>query len=261
MARYVSTNEKDRDKRTTLLAITALASITPALAQPLPPQVQQEQARVHQEAVDQNTARHQGDQRQAQAEAANRAQAQSQLDRDRMANLRSHPDQGHIEFAAHEGDQGRGHDNGNLGNSGHNGDNGNHGDRNNGYQNGDNRTAGDYRGSYAYQGHSWQQARQWNYNRPDPRVGHYDPARYYRDGRYYQPRRLTRNDRIYRGYDGRFYCRRSDGTTGLIIGAIGGGVLGSSIAQGGSQTVGALLGGALGALIGQSIDRGNVTCR
>ncbi len=107
----------------------------------------------------------------------------------------------------------------------------------------------------------WRQARHYDYNRPDPRDGRYDAARYYRDGRYYQPRRLGPNDRIYRGYDGRYYCRRSDGTTGLIIGAVGGGILGNAISQGGSQTVGTLIGGALGAILGQSIDRGNVTCR
>jgi hypothetical protein len=107
----------------------------------------------------------------------------------------------------------------------------------------------------------WRRARQYDYNRPDPRYGHYDPARYYRDGRYYQPRRLTRYDRIYRGYDGRYYCRRSDGTTGLIVGAVGGGVLGNAISQGGSETIGTLLGGTLGAILGQSIDRGNVSCR
>ena len=43
----------------------------------------------------------------------------------------------------------------------------------------------------------------------------YDPARYYRSGRY-GPYRLGRNDRIYSGYDNRYYCRRDDGTTGRL---------------------------------------------
>lgn len=81
------------------------------------------------------------------------------------------------------------------------------------------------------------------------------------DGRYYQQRRLGRNDRIYRGYNGRYYCRRSDGTTGLIIGGISGGVLGSLLANGGSNTLGALIGAGAGALLGNSIDRGQVVCR
>ena len=37
-------------------------------------------------------------------------------------------------------------------------------------------------------------------------------------GRYYEPRRLSRRDRIWRDGD-RYYCRRDNGTTGLVIGA------------------------------------------
>ena len=41
---------------------------------------------------------------------------------------------------------------------------------------------------------------------------------------------MRNNDRVYRGNDGRYYCRRSDGTTGLLIGAGVGGLLGNTIA-------------------------------
>ena len=105
-------------------------------------------------------------------------------------------------------------------------------------------------------------SRHYDWNRPDPRYGRqYDAARYYRDGRYYQSRRLTRADRIYRGNDGRYYCRRSDGTTGLIIGAVAGGLLGNALDNGRSSTLGTILGAGGGALIGRSIDRGDVKCR
>ena len=105
----------------------------------------------------------------------------------------------------------------------------------------------------------WRESRRYDWNRPDPRYGrYYDAGRYYRDGRYYRERRLTRADRIYRGNDGRYYCRRSDGTTGLVVGAIAGGLLGNAV---GGDTLSALIGGAGGALLGRSIDRGNVTCR
>ncbi len=107
----------------------------------------------------------------------------------------------------------------------------------------------------------WQQYRRYDYNRVDPRYGTYLADRYYRDGRYYQQRRLTDSDRIYRGSDSRYYCRRSDGTTGLIIGAIGGGLLGQAIAPNGSKTLGTILGGGAGALIGRSIGRDGVRCR
>lgn len=81
---------------------------------------------------------------------------------------------------------------------------------------------------------------------------------HYRAGRY--DRRLSANDRIYRGRDGRYYCRRTDGTTGLVIGAVAGALLGDAIAPGGSKTVGAILGGGAGALLGRSLDR-EVKCR
>jgi len=98
----------------------------------------------------------------------------------------------------------------------------------------------------------------YDYNHPDPSYNGYYADRYYHEGR---QRRLSRNDRVYRGNDGRYYCRRSDGTTGLIVGGIAGGVLGNIIAPGGSELLGTLLGAAGGAVIGKSVDKGNVTCK
>jgi hypothetical protein len=107
---------------------------------------------------------------------------------------------------------------------------------------------------------AWQDYNRYDYNRPDPRYGNYRADRYYRDGSYYQDRRLYNQDRIYRGSNNQYYCRRSDGTTGLIIGAVGGGLLGRAIAPNGSKTLGTILGGAGGALIGRSIGRNGVRC-
>lgn len=101
----------------------------------------------------------------------------------------------------------------------------------------------------------------YDWDRPDPSYGGYYADRYYRDDPRYRPRRLSRNDRVYAGQDGRYYCRRSDGTTGLIVGGLAGGVLGTAISPGGSGLLGALLGGAAGAAAGEAIDRNNVTCR
>lgn len=91
----------------------------------------------------------------------------------------------------------------------------------------------------------------------------YDASRDYRDGPGYQERVLAADDRVYRGSDGRYYCKRNDGTTGLIIGAVGGGILGNVIDGGRSRAVGTLLGGALGAFAGKAIDQNNsqVRCR
>lgn len=93
--------------------------------------------------------------------------------------------------------------------------------------------------------------------------GGYDPSRYYREGTNYQERALAADDRVYRGNDGRYYCKRNDGTTGLILGAVGGGVLGNVIDGGHSRAAGTLIGGALGALAGKSIDQNSsqVRCR
>ena len=100
----------------------------------------------------------------------------------------------------------------------------------------------------------------YDWNRPDPRYGrYYRPDRYYRGG--YEPIRVTRGTRIYRGYDDRYYCRRSDGTTGLIVGAALGGLIGSQLDRGRSNTAGILIGGGAGALLGREIDRGSLNCR
>lgn len=80
-------------------------------------------------------------------------------------------------------------------------------------------------------------------------------------GRYYEPRRVNRGDRVWRGDDGRYYCRRDNGTTGLIIGAAGGALLGREIDGGRDRTVGTILGAALGGLLGREIDRGEARCR
>jgi hypothetical protein len=83
----------------------------------------------------------------------------------------------------------------------------------------------------------------------------YDATRYYRSGSQYRERRLSAADEVYRGSDGRYYCKRSDGTTGLVIGAVAGGVVGNVIDGGHNRLAGTLIGGALGALAGRAIDQ------
>lgn len=78
--------------------------------------------------------------------------------------------------------------------------------------------------------------------------------------RYDEP--VYRNTRTWRGDDGRTYCRRSDGTTGLIIGGAVGGLLGSEVAgRRGDKTLGVILGAGIGALAGRAIDRSGSSCR
>lgn len=86
-----------------------------------------------------------------------------------------------------------------------------------------------------------------------------------RGERVYNPRvvdqGLTDNDVIYRDARGRYYCRRENGTTGTLIGAGAGALLGSLIAPNGSKTVGTLLGGVGGGVAGRAIDRADLACR
>ncbi|HIQ17785.1 MAG TPA: glycine zipper 2TM domain-containing protein [Novosphingobium capsulatum] len=86
--------------------------------------------------------------------------------------------------------------------------------------------------------------------------GDYDDRGYYRN-----PRRISRDDHVWRGRDGRYYCRRSNGTTGLIIGAAGGALVGRAIDTRGDRTMGTVLGAVGGGLLGREIDRGNARCR
>lgn len=91
---------------------------------------------------------------------------------------------------------------------------------------------------------------------------HYERrATYDRYGRYAEPQRLQRDDRIWRGRDGRYHCRRDNGTTGLIIGGAVGALVGRSLDGGRDRTVGTVIGLAGGALLGREIDRGSLRCR
>ena len=76
--------------------------------------------------------------------------------------------------------------------------------------------------------------------------------------RYHQKRHAYRE---WRGRDGRTYCRKPDGTTGLLVGAVGGALLGRTIDTRGDRTAGTVLGGVAGALAGREIDRGSSSRR
>ena len=82
--------------------------------------------------------------------------------------------------------------------------------------------------------------------------------RYYSSTRYdgYQ-------GRTWRGRDGRVYCRKSNGTVGLIVGGAAGALVGRAIDTHGERTTGTLLGAAAGALLGREVQRSNrrYSCR
>ncbi|MGI9376258.1 MAG: glycine zipper 2TM domain-containing protein [Tsuneonella suprasediminis] len=79
-----------------------------------------------------------------------------------------------------------------------------------------------------------------------------------------EARRYYRTDngiRYWRGDDGRYYCKRSNGTTGLIVGAAVGALAGRAVDTRGDRTTGTVVGAAVGALLGKEIDSGKARCR
>ena len=98
----------------------------------------------------------------------------------------------------------------------------------------------------------------WNHARR-----HWDQGEYHYDGdRGYSNRSDYYDGPVWRGRDGRYRCRRNDGTTGLLIGGVVGGVVGHEIVgRHGDHTAGTILGAAGGALIGRAIDRNGSRCR
>lgn len=61
--------------------------------------------------------------------------------------------------------------------------------------------------------------------------------------------------REWRGRDGRLYCRKSNGTTGLVVGAVGGALVGRTIDTHGDRSAGTLIGAVAGGLAGREIER------
>ena len=64
----------------------------------------------------------------------------------------------------------------------------------------------------------------------------------------------------WRGEDGRTYCRHRDGTTGLIVGAAAGALVGRAIDGGRNRATGTIVGGVAGALIGREVERSSSRC-
>ena len=67
--------------------------------------------------------------------------------------------------------------------------------------------------------------------------------------------------KVWRDSQGRLRCKRPNGTTGLIVGAAGGALVGRAIDTRGERATGTILGAAAGALLGRRLDRGRTRCR
>jgi hypothetical protein len=67
--------------------------------------------------------------------------------------------------------------------------------------------------------------------------------------------------KTWRGSDGRIYCRKPNGTTGLIVGGAAGALIGRQLDSRGSRTTGTVLGAAVGALLGRHVQRNVISGR
>ena len=67
--------------------------------------------------------------------------------------------------------------------------------------------------------------------------------------------------KTWRDSQGRLRCKRPNGTTGLIVGAAGGALIGRALDTRGERATGTILGAAAGALVGRSVQRGRNRCR
>ena len=80
----------------------------------------------------------------------------------------------------------------------------------------------------------------------------------------HQTRASHSHEAQWRGNDGRTYCRKSNGTVGLVVGGAAGALAGREIDKRGSRTTGTVLGAAVGALVGRHVQRnmiGGRRCR
>ncbi|HET9356118.1 MAG TPA: glycine zipper 2TM domain-containing protein [Sphingomicrobium sp.] len=65
----------------------------------------------------------------------------------------------------------------------------------------------------------------------------------------------------WRDSQGRLRCKRPNGTTGMIVGAAGGALIGRAVDTRGERATGTILGAAAGALLGREVERGRTRCR
>lgn len=62
--------------------------------------------------------------------------------------------------------------------------------------------------------------------------------------------------REWKGRNGKTYCRKPDGTTGAVIGAVGGALVGRAVDTRGDRAGGTIIGAIAGGLAGREIERG-----
>ena len=81
------------------------------------------------------------------------------------------------------------------------------------------------------------------------------------DTGYRHSHRVDNGVQYWQGQDGRYYCKRSNGTVGLLVGGAAGALIGRAIDTRGSRATGTIVGAAAGALLGREIQRSRSQAR
>lgn len=83
------------------------------------------------------------------------------------------------------------------------------------------------------------------------------------DTGYRHTHRVENGVQYWQGNDGRYYCKRSNGTVGLLVGGAAGALIGRAIDTRGERATGTILGAAAGALLGREVQkrRSEARCR
>ena len=92
-----------------------------------------------------------------------------------------------------------------------------------------------------------------------PAMADHHRGKRYQSYQNYQP--SPNGVRYWQDQNGRYRCKRPDGTIGLIVGGAAGALVGRAVDTRGERATGTILGAAAGALLGRQVQRGSVRCR
>jgi hypothetical protein len=111
-----------------------------------------------------------------------------------------------------------------------------------------------------YRGQAYSGPQTWQF---DAYPSRWDNAGYGPENRtpVYRTTSAGRSQPYWWGANGQVHCRRADGTTGLVVGALAGGTRGNVLAREGDKRLGSVIGGTLGAVLGNEIAKGSAGCR